>query len=99
MNRASASAAEAARGQGSYLLETGLALARGWLSPSSTVTVVRPLADGYTNAQVVLCDIGREPATDAIDDPNGQFILKVGFSRGRPQPAAHNAFTEGLADL
>jgi len=48
---------------------------------------------------VVLCDIGREPATDAIDDPNGQFILKVGFSRGRPQPAAHNAFTEGLADL
>jgi hypothetical protein len=61
--------------------------------------VVRPLAGGYTDAHVVLCDIGREPATDPIDDPNGQFILKVGFSPGRRQSDAHNSFTEGLADF
>ncbi|MGQ5633888.1 P-loop NTPase [Streptomyces sp. EWL5.16] len=60
--------------------------------------IVKALAGGYTDARVMLCDIAQTPVGDGDDVLNGQYILKAGFSTGRPQADAHNAFVEGLEE-
>ncbi|MET3984192.1 hypothetical protein [Streptomyces sp. PvR034] len=84
---------------GRDLLESGLDLLRSQLPRASSVQYVKSLAGGYTDARVVLCDIGRTPGRPADGSLNGQYVLKAGISSGRPQSAAHNAFIEGLPDF
>ncbi|MBT1186132.1 hypothetical protein HET69_19535, partial [Streptomyces sp. CJ_13] len=84
---------------GRDLLESGLGLLRSHLPRGSTVEVVKSLAGGYTDARVMLCDIGRMLGHDADGSLNGQYVLKVGFSTGRLQATAHNAFTDNLAEF
>ncbi|WP_406005327.1 hypothetical protein OG440_03470 [Streptomyces sp. NBC_00637] len=85
---------------GRDLLESGLALLRAHLPHASSVQIVKPLAGGYTTARVMLCDIGRTSGRDSGDGGvlNGQYIFKAGFSTGRPQAEAQNAFVLGLGD-
>ncbi|MER5938642.1 hypothetical protein ABT121_15110 [Streptomyces sp. NPDC001928] len=61
--------------------------------------IVKSLAGGYTDARVMLCDIGHASGRDSGGVLNGQYILKAGFSTGRPQAAAHNAFIAGLGEF
>ncbi|MFG2680944.1 hypothetical protein [Streptomyces sp. NPDC048392] len=79
---------------GRDVLESGLALLRSHLPQSSSVEIVKALAGGYTDARVVLSDIAQTPVGDGV--LNGQYILKAGFSTGRPQAEAHNAFVRSL---
>ncbi|RKN43021.1 hypothetical protein [Streptomyces hoynatensis] len=84
---------------GRDLLDSALRLLRSDLPRASTVRVVKSLAGGYSDARVVLCDIGSVPGRDADGALNGQYILKAGFSTRRPQAAAHGAFTEPLGEF
>ncbi|MGW3864782.1 P-loop NTPase, partial [Streptomyces sp. NPDC005047] len=85
-------------GPGRDLLESGLALLESHLPHASSVKIVKSLAGGYTSARVMLCDISQKHTAlqgrDGVLD--GQYILKLGFSTGRPQADAHNAFVAGL---
>jgi len=96
MNRDSA---KSDGGPGRDLLESGLALLRNHLPGTSSVEIVKSLAGGYTDARVMLCDIGHASGRDIHGALNGQYILKAGFSTGRPQAAAHNAFTTSLGEF
>ncbi|MEU3147125.1 MULTISPECIES: hypothetical protein [unclassified Streptomyces] len=93
MNRDSA---KSDGGPGRDVLESGLALLRSHLPRASSVEIVKPLAGGYTDARVMLCDIAQAPLGDGDGVLNGQYILKAGFSTRRPQADAHNAFVQGL---
>ncbi|WP_329210456.1 P-loop NTPase [Streptomyces sp. NBC_01708] len=93
MNRDSA---KSDGGPGRDLLESGLALLRNHLPSTSSVEIVKSLAGGYTDARVMLCDIGHTSGSDTDGVLDGQYILKAGFSTGRPQAKAHNSFTTGL---
>lgn len=95
MNRDSV---ESDGGPGRDLLESGLALVRSHLSKAESIKIVKPLTGGYTTARVMLCDIGPSRGGGTDGPLNGQYILKVGFSTGRPQAAAHTAFVDGLGD-
>lgn len=96
MNRKAANSGE---GAGRDLLESGLALLRNDLPASTSVEIVKSLAGGYTDARVMLCDIGHEAGRGSDGVPSGQHILKVGFSTGRLQATAHSAFTTGLGEF
>jgi len=96
MNRDSA---KSDGGPGRDLLDSGLGLLRNHLPGTASVEIVKSLAGGYTDARVMLCDIGHAAGRDADAVLNGQHILKVGFSTGRPQATAHSTFTTGLGDF
>lgn len=84
-------------GPGRDLLESALALLQGHLPQASSVTFVKSLAGGYTAARVMLCDISQGPSSSS-GVLKGQYIFKAGFSTGRPQATAHNAFVTGLGE-
>ncbi|WP_030194308.1 hypothetical protein [Streptomyces sp. NRRL S-87] len=91
--------AENDTGSGQDLLESGLALLRNHLPGHASVEIVKALAGGYTDARVMLCDIGNKPGRTGDPVLNGQYILKAGFSTGRSQAAAHHAFAGGLGEF
>src|SRR5947209_7484680 len=82
--------------QGDDLEAAGHHLISSRLSLASTVTVVKSLSGGYTDARVFLCDVVSDHVDRGTEVLDGQFILKVGRSTGRPQSEAHEFFCRSL---
>jgi hypothetical protein len=77
-------------------LETvGRSLIEARLPHSSSVTVVKSLAGGYSDARVLLCDIASDTA-EVGEALNGQFIMKVDRSTSGNQSTAHEVFCRDL---
>jgi hypothetical protein len=86
---------------GPGVLDSGCRLVRAALPKSGEFSVVRALSGGYTDAQVVLCDIspGQSARSSAYQGPNGQYILKAARADGGAQATAHTKFCEALSEF
>ena len=86
---------------GTGLLETGRQLVRQQLPMGTSLSGASARSGGYTDAQVVLCDIGSEPGARLGPYPglSGQFILKVQLAAGGSQAAGPRGLLPSHAGL
>ena len=71
---------------------TGCSLIESRLAQSSKVRIIKPLAGGYTEALVLLCDIAAEGDVADVNGLNGQYILKIERPASGNQSVAHEEF-------